>query len=409
MRTLSFTRLRTVKNDVNSFEQTYSDFMANLICLMSTSPSQNGVRYDDKNNCYIIKIDEIEYVALYREKAINKNCDNKQLVEELDELVQISNNKNEIARKRIEDEKKALEEYDRIIKNGKRGILNNSKEKKIYIDYLKKEFKENGLKVFSNSFESIKNLLLIESKYAMVYFGCEFIVLFVIGIILFVIAHFAAIELIKLVAGYFVMASFFDPAASFILDIITCITGSQFFLKSILTSVLTLAISPFIIGKNIVKKIVQKIKLNKKIGPIEKSIYRNDKKKEKVKVTTQDIVDLMDFNKEKEDTGISKRSKNITTKDLDDLKNDILSINNKNARDKFTNELREIVKYYTEAFEHMDIDKQVVIIQSFFDQTSNLRSRVEEELINEREQASFMHENDILMDKVAPQKTIGAR
>ena len=409
MRTLSFTRLRTVKNDVNSFEQTYSDFMANLICLMSTSPSQNGVRYDDKNNCYIIKIDGIEYVALYREEIINKNCDNKELVEELDELVQISNNKNEIARKRIEDEKKALEEYDRIIKNGKRGILNNSKEKKIYIDYLKKEFEENGSKVFSNSFESIKNLILIESKYAMVFFGCEFIVLFVIGIILFVIAHFAAIELIKLVAGYFVMASFFDPVASFILDIITWITGSETFLTSILTSVLTLAISPFIIGKNIVKRIVQKIKLNKKIGPIEKSIYRNDKKKEKVKVTTQDIVDLMDFNKEKEDTGISKRSKNITTKDLDDLKNDILSINNKNARDKFTNELREIVKYYTEAFEHMDIDKQVVIIQSFFDQTSNLRSRVEEELINEREKISFMHENDILMDKVAPQKTIGAR
>ena len=85
---------------------------------MSTSPSQNGVRYDDKNNCYIIKIDGIEYVALYREEIINKNCDNKELVEELDELVQISNNKNEIARKRIEDEKKALEEYDRIIKNG---------------------------------------------------------------------------------------------------------------------------------------------------------------------------------------------------------------------------------------------------------------------------------------------------
>jgi hypothetical protein len=138
-KSIVFTKLGTVKTDV--FEHSIDSFFQLMHNGISQDYDHYGVKYDRKNKCYLILYDDTTYVALYGNEILSKDSNKEEIIKLLNKLCEIDNKeidcfKDEETKKKEQEEKEKL-----VIRNGEKGIFNSDEDKKIYLNYLKRELK----------------------------------------------------------------------------------------------------------------------------------------------------------------------------------------------------------------------------------------------------------------------------
>ena len=139
MKNIIFTKLGTVK--FNDQEYTYEDFFLLMKRNISFNVDKNKVRYDEENNCFVIKIDNANYQVLYGQEVITKESDKKDIVKLLHYLIEFTDKKRIEKKEKKEQQEKEKKDNEIIIENGDKGIFNSDEDKLVYIEYLKKEIK----------------------------------------------------------------------------------------------------------------------------------------------------------------------------------------------------------------------------------------------------------------------------
>ncbi len=104
---------------------------------------------------------------------------------------------------------------------------------------------------------------------------------------------------------------------------------------------------------------------------------------------------------------VNNNNLNVTSETINNLKNDILSIKNKNIKDKYANDLYEIIKYFIESSDNVKDKKRLYDILN--NQIDDLKIKVEEELRKEKEEERINESCDSLIENIEHQKSIGAR
>lgn len=139
---IGFTKLGTVKSVVFN-ECTYESFFAKLRELILKDFKYNGVRYDDKNNCYVIKYENKSYKVLYGNDLLTKESSNEKVTKRLNELISLHKKLISDAKEKAVKDREEKKTLDRIKEKAEEGLLDNANDQQIYLDYLKKDYKEN--------------------------------------------------------------------------------------------------------------------------------------------------------------------------------------------------------------------------------------------------------------------------
>ncbi len=136
-KSIVFTKLGTVKTD--DFEYSIDSFFQLMHNGISQDYDRYGIKYDRKNKCYLILYDDTTYVALYGNEILNKESNKEEIIRMLNKLCEIDNKeidcfKDEETKKKEQEKKEKI-----VIRNGEKGIFNSDEDKKIYLNYLKRE------------------------------------------------------------------------------------------------------------------------------------------------------------------------------------------------------------------------------------------------------------------------------
>ena len=130
---VQFTRLKTVKWD--NRELTERDFFTKLCIKAKADPDRYYVIYNEKDNTYHMRLNDLDYDVLYNNIPLGKDSENSELVKKLDEYVKYY--QNHLLRKEQDEEYRAVSSS--AIEDGKKGIFKSDEAKAYYIEYLKEE------------------------------------------------------------------------------------------------------------------------------------------------------------------------------------------------------------------------------------------------------------------------------
>lgn len=201
---ISFTKLGTVKS--SGFEEmSYRKFFDKMRELILKDFQRYGVKFDDENNKYRIRFNGKSYTVYYGNEKISNECEDKKVLSELDALVSLHQKCiSEAKEKAVKEnnEKKALE---RVLENAEEGLLIDPKEQKIYLNYLKKEKKNNTLiKRFLKRFkkDTLDPVDPYGEHYSGIFKACDALCCFIVGCVIFaILAEAGAATLPYIIVG----------------------------------------------------------------------------------------------------------------------------------------------------------------------------------------------------------------
>jgi hypothetical protein len=159
---ISFTKLGTVKSkDFGEF--TYETFFDRMIELINRDVVNNQIIHEKNEKRYKIIYKGNTYKVTYGEEPLKEDCKRKDIVNSLNRLSDLSSDLKRIHDDETEREKIERDNLRRVIFNAKQGIFVNNDDKRVYIDYLKKEDKKNSF--FGRLFVKIIDNLTYNNNY----------------------------------------------------------------------------------------------------------------------------------------------------------------------------------------------------------------------------------------------------
>ena len=379
---------------------------------ITQNPNIYNIHYNDENELYEATYNSDKYVVKYGKEILNKKSENKNILSLLNDLEKISNKQlslNEIMEKEQELEK---ENRERVIENGKKGILKKSSEKRIFIDYLKDKDKKNKHGALKNTFKDLKRINYLDEEKVGSHSVYQIALSFVTAGIGLLIQHgvFGGSELAAKINGGFFLLMWADAIITFVSNFVLEEYLHKDSFRGIIIGLLSIIMSPIIYGKNLVKRLKEKIELNKKINPIKKSIYINEDKerKEDAKVSEKDLMEILGMPNEKENNN-DEIDDDFTLQEFESLKNDILKIEDKTKRNTYKEQLTYIISSYMNAIQSLDKKDLVIVKQRLFDHTTNIRVNVNEILDEERRINNFNRECNSVIEELNSPKALYKR
>ena len=404
MKSICFTNLGTV--NCQEFELTNKLFFEEMSKKISMSPEIYNVSYDNEKDIYKIMFDGTIYETHYRNTALGKNSEKKDIVDGLNHLIEVSKIQLEISNKTKEENCEIKENKQNALSNAKNGIVNTNDEKRSMINFLNEEYKKDRTKVFRPTLELMKKINFweefgLDGEGVLVHLAR--ILLDAIGISVCMTLMTHGYASILFIIG--VSATGLDLLHGIVLsEIIDNFLNGHGGLWAIISSLVAF---PFIAGFRSCKRLVEKIKHIIEVNKIKKTITDLDHEKYMKKRLSRSKVNVLEASKLLNNIVNDNNNLNVTSETINNLKNDILSIKNKIIKDKYANDLYEIIKYFIESSDNVKDKKRLYEILN--NQIDDLKIKVEEELRKEKEEERINERCDSLIENIEHQKSIGAR
>ncbi len=408
MKSIRFTGLGIVKSP--DFELTNKLFFKEMKKNIMMSNNLYNVSYDEKNNKYLVVYNGTTYDVKYHNQDLGKNSEKKNIVYELNYLVDISKLQKNIDSEKDKNNQDMEKQKEYIMYMARCGINDSNDNKRDYIKHLKEDYKINKPKILEPTLEKIKDI----NFYIPFYFGRNrfFSVIRVLAD-----AFWCLVSLGGVMSGVYL---FIPVLLAIIFDIYDCIVCSDRtstygyysnhkFLNGyagIWASLLSICEAPIILGFYSCKRLVEKIKHIIEVNKIKSTITDLDHEKYMKKALSKSKKSILEASKLLNNI-VNNNNLNVTSETINNLKNDILSIKNKNIKDKYANDLYEIIKYFIESSENVKDKKRLYDILN--NQIDDLKIKVEEELRKEKEEERINERCDSLIENIEHQKSIGAR
>lgn len=391
-RVISFTKLGTVKS--RSFEYTYSDFIDKMTMFVTHNIENYQVYYNPQDEDYEIVFKGVRYKLKYGKEKLDKKCEREYIVDALDRLV-IMTKRQQAAKKeqeKIDDlEKRQLGE---IVRNGDKGIFYSEDDKKTYIEY-----KKNNL----NQISLTKGLLSEARKFiSKRHLDLDAHIIAALSVILVCILGMASV----LSMGFCLFVVEYGVAnlfIGFVSSVITAIKNGEgrsyspnYFLLSGLVGLGKM-------GKDFVGRLIEKMKNNKKLRLLKKSINATRTTQRPMLEQQEEVVEEKKEDKTKNNDALMQQ----VLREFIIVHDKVMNLKDKKKKEQYAKELLELTDKYKEEIEKADTSNYM-IHKNLIDQVVSLGFRVDEELKSEQQDKSTQQEFDTLIEEV-DRKTMGAR
>jgi hypothetical protein len=391
-----FTNLDTVK--CKEFEYSNNRFFINMRNLINNDPHKYNVKHDKENDQYIIVYDGKSYKTKYGKKDLDSNCEDENVLEILNKLVDITNIQIDLEKEELDKEKHDEKEHEKVVNSAKLGILVSNEEKTAKIDLINNDYKDNKFHFWKGVWEKIVNLNVgdVHSSHPLISVVSGGVVV----IVCIVLAASLGVDLYGFIGlGIFSILSI--DAFSVIPAVNNCEEGY----RGLCASLLSLLLLPINLGMNLVKKLRNVFKHRKEISNIKKTIFKTEKKVNlsRNKVNIDELSKFLS-NQGRELLNNSPTDLTKTIESINELKDKILTIKDKNKSTKLAKELYDIIMYYVEA--NNNVKDKNKISNNLFNQIGDLNKRVDDELNKENESNNNY---DSLIENIEHQKSFGAR
>jgi hypothetical protein len=410
MKSICFTGLGIVKSP--DFELTNDLFFKEMKKNIMMSNNLYNVKYDKKNNKYLVVYNGTTYDVKYHNQDLGRDCEKKDIVHELNYLVDTSKLQKNIDSEKDKNNQDMEKQKESIMYMARCGINDSNNRKRDYIKHLKVDYKNNRQTIIKPTLEIIKDI----NFYRPFYFGRNrfFSVIRVLAD--------AFVELISIGAIASGVYLFIPVLLAITFDIFDCIGcenrtstygyySNHKFLNGyggIWASLLSILATPLVVGFSLLLRLSDKIKHTIEVNKIKKTITDLDHEKYMKKALSKSKKSILEASKLLNNIVNNENNNlNVTSEIVNNLKNDILSIKDKKTKDKYANDLYEIIKYFIESSENVKDKKRLYDILN--NQINDLKIKVEEELKKEKEQERINEDYSKLMDNINHQKSIGAR
>ena len=379
---LTFTKLGTVK--CSEFELTKKDFFRKMTNLIMDNPNIHNVSYDKKSDTYEVMYNSNKFEVKYGNEYLSSDCSDQSLVSCLNQLVSISTIQKTLCDEEKELNKQKEKKEQKLMENAKNNVLKTNEDKLAKIDLLRKEDKEKGAK----SLEKIGEFLLDMNYGELGFFtglgrmgtGLLSIILFLAGVGHFIsggVAFLATVPLfayigtgLGLIDAIFLLISFYNDSVD---DVAY---------RGLVASAFSLLLAPFAFAVFGVTRVINKIKLKRKINNIRKTLaVENNIKSREVQDKGIEIVNKM--LSETKDENNNTNDVLMSFKEFDELKNSILLINDEKTKKEYANELYKILEYCIKITKLKDRDKAYTVL---LNELSKLKMKVNNKIEEEENQ-----------------------
>ena len=369
---ISFTKLGTVKS--GDFELTRKLFFNRMKEQMEINPDVTNVIYNEEADTYTITYYANEFAVYYGNDVLHDDCEDNSIINSLKELIDYKKRITEINAQKEKDQKR----LKGAIKNGNKGIFRSEKDKILYIKHLKKQIsglnknlkefpfidRNSNISCFMDIFDKCPNIVENYSVGRLVVFGIlgvsALLALLPVGLTPVMIT--IVITTISLFFASAFNCIFLDRCISIILPIFLLIR--------------------YTISRTKEKgKIKSKLnELVKKVTPLEKSLKDPTVLLEEkiVKVNTSDT--------------ISQETYEQIKKMIYEARDRIVNINDSKKKNKFGNELSEIID-----FERNNLkNKNGIYPQDIINQLNRLSYQIDKEISTEERINNNQAYNEII-------------
>ena len=371
-KSISFTKLGTVKSD--DFEYTCEDFYQLIHSSIIRNVNYNSVSYNASTDCYEIEFKGIIYKVFCGKDKLTRQSSRKDIIKALEELVSTTNEKKELKKTENERKKEELEVRNIAIENGDKGIFNSDDDKRIYIEYLKEELKKIptiGKSIVYIASGLISLLLLFAAFFTPLMLGIELFeglsdIIKGLSIVPTLgISTFVTIVLIKK------FADFHEFLSDLGIDDVSSLD-----------------------------EIIEKRKIKKRIKALKNSLSKSKSKEIVSKRKEESIVEVKDTSTTKSLNPVKHSVKEIS-KEIRELKEIILKINNDEQKKEFSSELLEILDYYKEVAKTFEEKGDYLSVhRQLLNQIYSLRFRAEELIREEKKRKKTDDEFRIMIEEI---------
>lgn len=351
------------------FELLQDDFLYKMSRLITNNYEGYNVSYDSNNDTYSVVYNYNRYTVRFSNKFINNGNDNK-IKNNLDTLVRLSKFQRELhdevsKKKNIEEEKKK-KLYEKVRYNVARTV----EEKEAEIELLKKDYRNDATPVFANTFDTLRDINEGDPN------DLEFLrtILGVIGgLALGVMTIMALIGEAVMPVWAFIAAGF--TTLDFILYIVSDNIDLEY--RGLYATIYSIIASPFILGFNTAKRLVEKIKLLIKIIPKRRDIKMLKTGKKQKKVKNNNLNDILKTTKKDKKEKVNNVV--VSFKEFNDIKNNILLIKDSKKKKELADELYKVLEYCIK-FSNTSTSFKNKTYELLLEQLSALKEKVDNEL-----------------------------
>ncbi len=359
MGSINFNLLGTVR--IDNKEYTYADFYKIISDGILNNGEKNGVMYDSVDNCYKVVYNYKIYQVFYRGKPLTHNSSQKNIVNELNNLVELTNNKNQEYVWKKEAEQEENKAYYEAIANGDKSVFKTEEDKKRYLKYLKDEIKSTKVPwtVFFSALGILASIILTigTTIYLGIYQGVSDIMV-----------------LINMLLGTGLV---FTSAKLYFIDK----EEDRYFFDTF----------------------KYKRKLKKKVKQLEKSLSKkvtNSIHNTKTMVQEAKINDL-DEVKESETKEVKHSAVDVIVEDFEKLTQKIDKIKSVEERKKYSKEILNMINNYKEAAKSFIKNGDTLSVhQNIVNQIVSMSERVEGTIRQEEQLARSQKEFEQMLDEV---------
>ena len=406
MKDICFTKLKTVR--CSEFELVTKDFVDKMSQFIINDVEKNNVFYDENNDSFVIKINGINYLAIYGNEKLDSNCFDKTILGYLKKLSVLSSIQKELVDEDNERKKQANERKEKLRYNAKNNILNTVEEMKTKIDLLKEEYNEDKTKVFSSFINFIKETSF--NEISEVNGGMRALLGIVCAIVLFV-------SIMIMLCDPSTYVSIWIPVACVLpsLDLVSLLIYDNVLIDKWYTgvhrSIFLLLGFPFIFATYAIKRLKEKISLKNSIDKVKKLIKQaNGTKKTKILNKNAHVDSIINSLNQINDN----KTITISLKEFDELKDDILNIKDENEKKQCFSELYQLVDNCIK-LSNKPVKEKNKTYEILLRQLDCLKEKVKEALNKEENNYyKLMTEvnekiEETKTEEYAPQKKIGRR
>jgi len=339
-------------------EETIATFYDKMCLLINDDVSNNYVHVNKSKNTYEIGYEGKVFSLKYGKEEFANDDDQREVNYRLKLLVELTNEEE----KNLKIKNNSEDEVKKIIDDAKQRILKehekNVKELNIKEDNFKEE---NDANVFEETFDKIKEINLhgVEAVGLRIGFG-------VFGFT----GAFAAFLVVLTSPAYFgISMAIMAVGLVFGIDMVSALVSdsNDWEYSGLLPTLYSIVASPIILGYHICKKIINKIKHNKKMKPLRDFVSK-----------VESIKKIMSM-----EESVDSKIKTVDVKKINALKEKIKEVENEDARKEFGQELQEIAKYYLEVLNNFNKENREQIMETIDGQITDLTEKVEKTISNQ--------------------------
>ena len=364
---IEFNKLGTVK--WNNKEFTHKEFLNKMIKLIISDIDSNRVKYNEKENCYIVTYVREEYRVKYCDKDLNKENGTETLLNYFDLLINITKIQDKIrTEEETEENRTKSEEFRRKnrIMNDDESIskANESIAKKI-ADYEKEieDLKAEWWIDDENTLLSINLAFLLSFNYGNLSYGSGVLKNMVGGLGLIALLGFAIASLcgVSIPLGL-VLVSALGTGEGVCFHLFTNEDRDHGY-RGPTCTLLSLGLLPLVLPCSIIIKIIERI------GFAYSSEFKNIKS-----VLAEENVNTKDLL--------------LTINEFKELKDNILLIKDEKNKKTYANELYKIIENFVNANKLKENNRDKVFV-SLLDKLNELKEKVNKTLNSEQNTNSY--------------------